>query len=103
PLNDVSVDGAGQLWVAGGNMNIAPLVATDGTIAKNTAVPGGQSGGFPWGLAIDHSGHVWVSNTDLDGPVAELDATGALVGNYNDNSFTGALTGLVIDAQGNVW
>jgi DNA-binding beta-propeller fold protein YncE len=61
------------------------------------------SGGFPWGLAIDHAGHVWITNTDLDGPVAEIDAAGKLVGNYNDNSFTGALTGIAIDASGNVW
>jgi DNA-binding beta-propeller fold protein YncE len=63
----------------------------------------GASGGFPWGMAIDHAGHAWVTNTDLDGPVAEVDATGKLVGNYSDKSFTGALTGIAIDASGNVW
>jgi DNA-binding beta-propeller fold protein YncE len=66
-------------------------------------VPGGESNGFPWGLAIDSAGHIWISNTDLQGPVAEIDATGKLVGNYNDSSFTGALSGIAIDPAGNVW
>jgi len=105
PVNNIAVDSTGNVWVAGGNNAIATqVVAASGALGKIAAIPGGESGGFPWGLAIDNAGHVWISNTDLDGPVAEIDpASGHLVGNYNDVAFSSALGGLVIDAQGNVW
>jgi sugar lactone lactonase YvrE len=102
-LNNLAVDLSGNVWVAGGNNAIATAVGSTGTVVKTSPVPGGASGGFPWGLAIDHAAHVWITNTDLDGPVAEIDAAGKLVGNYSDASFTGALTGIAIDGSGNVW
>jgi streptogramin lyase len=102
-LNNLAVDSSGSVWVAGGNNAIATAVGSAGAVAKTSPVPGGESGGFPWGVAIDSAGHVWITNTDLQGPVAEIDATGKLVGNYSNDAFTGALGGVVIDPSGNVW
>ena len=102
-LNNVAVDSSGDAWFAGGNTAVATALAALGAVVTSARVPGDQSGGFPWGLAIDAAAHVWASNTDLDGPVAEVDASGSLVGNSSDQAFTGALTGLVIDHAGNVW
>ena len=53
----------------------------------------------PYGIAIDSSGNVWVTNQGSDN-VTEFSSAGALIETYTVGS---APTGIAIDGSGNVW
>src|SRR5208282_5133398 len=65
--------------------------------------PAGSNFIAPTGVAIDSSGHVWVTNYTGD-TVTALNNDGTLLGNFAPagSNFT-APTGVAIDSSGNVW
>jgi hypothetical protein len=60
---------------------------------------------YSWGVAIDASDNVWVTNNDTNGPVTKLSPLGALLS--GSNGFTGAglsvPISVAVDGLGNVW
>jgi len=61
----------------------------------------------PWGVAIDGSGNVWISNTNggVGGSISEFNSSGSPIS--GSGGFTGGglsvPEGLAIDGSGNVW
>ena len=58
-----------------------------------------SAGSYPYDIAIDHSGNVWVTNYDT-GYVTELNSSGATISTYN---VVVEPTAIAIDSSGNVW
>jgi streptogramin lyase len=83
---------------------LAIELSSRGAILRIVSPPG-VAVGNPSGIAVDVTGHVFVSNTDLGGyPVVELDATGAVVAKFAlSDVLRGNLSSLAIDPSGNVW
>src|SRR6202023_3735790 len=73
-----------------------------GTLFGNFA-PAGSFFNQPNGVAIDGSGHVWVSN-QAGNTVTALNNTGTLFGNFapSGSNFNGPF-GVAIDGAGVVW
>ena len=101
----MAIDPSGNVWVAnnwcGSGMicyvntenSITEFSSTGSTIGTYTV------GVRPWGIAIDASGDVWVTN-DLSNTVSELNPTGLTIATYAVGIWP---TGIAIDASGNVW
>ena len=53
---------------------------------------------YPFGIAIDSSGNVWVTN--ILGTVTELSPAGLIIGTYSVGFYS---VGIAIDQSGNVW
>ncbi len=53
----------------------------------------------PWGIAIDASGNVWVTNSGSNN-VTELNSSGTTIGTFTVGKFP---EGIAIDSSGNVW
>jgi DNA-binding beta-propeller fold protein YncE len=101
----IAVDAKGNVYIADTNLHVVQEVATDGTVS--TVVTTG--GGYPFGVAVDKDGNVYVSilaekfilkMTPLSGGWTE----GCLMGTYPNctGSFSGALD-LATDNKGNLY
>jgi streptogramin lyase len=69
-----------------------------GTIVASYA---GGPQNLSWGVAIDSTAHVWISNSG-NNSVTELNSTGSLVANYTGGGLS-TPQGLAVDGLGNVW
>ena len=79
----------------------------DGWEVALSFAPSGANFAYPYGVAIDAAGNVWVPNP-FSQSVTELTSKGTLVGNFNNTNTSGAnfegyQQALAIDAAGNVW
>jgi sugar lactone lactonase YvrE len=102
----VAIDSSGDAWIAD---------ESSGAIVKlsNAGVAQSGSTGYtaavlstPTGIAIDHSGNVWVSNSGgTNGSVVEISSTGGLVSSSTGytNSALGNPGAIAIDGAGNAW
>ena len=77
--------------------DVAKWSSTGAAIANYAAGP--QSGS--WGIGIDSSAHVWISDTTSNS-VTELDSGGTLVSNYTVGGLS-TPQGLAVDGLDNVW
>src|SRR5208283_441101 len=81
----------------------------DGWEVALSFAPSGANFAYPYGVAIDAAGNVWVTNNtfDFNSSVTELTSSGTLVGNFNNTNTSGdnfdGTFGVAIDAAGNVW
>jgi streptogramin lyase len=106
-INFSAVTGAGAFDANG---NFWFLTSTGVAEVNSNGVPASGSpfaaGTQPNNLAIDTSGHVWVSDTggnSGNGEVSELSTSnGSLVNTYTSGGFKGPGS-VAIDASGNVW
>jgi len=59
----------------------------------------------PYGVAIDHTGDVWVSNLGGNGSVSEFSSSGTAISGTNGFSGGGISGpyGIAVDGAGNVW
>jgi len=68
--------------------------------------PTGSNFNEPLGLAIDSSGHIWITNSNGN-TVTALNNDGTLFGNFDDTNTSGANfntpVGVAIDGSGRVW
>lgn len=109
----VAVDAAGNVWVTAeggtaGELHASSYTGSGGSNSWATATSsGGLSVGFPYAIAIDPSGNIWIpmfTATNGASPLVELNSTGAPIspsGGYPagpDEVWT-----VAIDASGNVW
>jgi streptogramin lyase len=97
---NIAIDESGNVWMTD---TIAPagdveeFTSGGATVATYTA--GGQDGS--WGVAIDSTAHVWISNSG-NNSVTELNSNGTAVANYTDGGLN-TPQGLAVDGLGNVW
>jgi type II secretory pathway pseudopilin PulG/sugar lactone lactonase YvrE len=85
-------------WVIDSDNDIATEVKSlDGSVVRtyNTGY-----GLYPYGVAVDLFGNVWIARVFGTGTVIKLNSAGSLVGTYNAGS---SPRGVAIDASGNVW
>ena len=118
PTN-LAIDASGNLWVADGSDFISalseytPSAATPPVAgAWSSASPIYNGGlGYPWGVAIDGAGNIWMSNSyNSYAAVSEFSSSGAAITpqNSTQNGYIipgaqGAPMGIAIDGSGNVW
>ena len=92
----------GELWFAD---NL--LVESDSSGTQNTDPSGYASGGMnaPYGIAIDCTGNIWVSDQGGNGSLTEFNSSGTAVsptGGYVNGGLDSP-SGLAIDGLGNIW
>jgi len=75
--------------------------ATRSLVISTTTAYTFTVGSAPWGIAVDASDNIWVSNF-LDSTITKLSNTGTIIGTYSDIGGYGP-AGIAIDASGNVW
>ena len=113
--NGFAIDASGNLWIADGNLVISalseytPSTATPpvaGTWSSASPIYGGGLS-WPWGVAIDGAGNIWLSNSyNSYAAISEFSASGAAIspqGGYIVPGAQGAPIGIGIDGAGNVW
>jgi PKD repeat protein len=115
-MSGIAIDLLGDAWIVT-NMATGPIteLSPSGTILSG---PAGITGGgiaYPYGVAINGSGNVWVTNTGgLCGPnaagysnagnVSELSSSGTPIsGNGFACTYFYSPSGIAIDADSNVW
>jgi streptogramin lyase len=103
--NPAGVSVAGVNDVASKVALFSPALASapnDWSMPLNFA-PTGSNFNFPFGVAIDSSGHVWVTNFDGN-TVTALNNDGTLFGNFAPTgSNFNTPVGVAIDSSGRVW
>jgi streptogramin lyase len=106
--NPAGVSVAGVNDVATKAALFSPALASapnDWSMPLNFA-PTGSNFNEPLGLAIDSSGHVWITNSNGN-TVTALNNDGTLFGNFDDTNTSGANfntpVGVAIDGSGRVW
>jgi len=113
----MSIDSAGNIWVANCNSTDCLAAGTSGSVTKLSAI-GGVVGNFNNTntsganfassalTAIDESGNLWIGNY-AGNSITELGPNGSLIGNFNNTNTTGANfdhpRGIAIDTLGNAW
>lgn len=106
-------DQEGNIWVA--NCSAQPVPGSSGkTVSHITRFPKGDPDRVesylfpekefskPFDVAIDHSGHVWVTGNGT-GNVVELDRSGRKVGDFISGTDIKRPMGIASDSEGNLW
>jgi hypothetical protein len=91
-----SIDASGDIWAA---CNGAYVVEFSNAGSLLNSYPATEIGYYPNGMAIDHSGNVWVGGAALE----ELSAGGSALSGPSGYLTTAGTTGLAIDGSGSVW
>ncbi len=89
----IAIDAQGYLLITNWGGNYIMKINQTGQIVGQYTVNNN-----PYGIAIDHSGNIWVNNAN--NVVTNLTSSGSIIGNYLGGGFLG---GIAIDANGNVW
>ena len=113
--NGAAIDAGGNLWIANGNLNASalseytPSTATPpvaGTWSSASPMTGGGLS-WPWGVAIDGAGNIWLSNSyNSYAAVSEFSSSGEAISPSSGYILPGAQgspIGIGIDGAGNVW
>lgn len=112
--NGFAIDASGNLWIADGNLAISALSEytpstappAAGTWSSASPIYGGGLS-WPWGVAIDGAGNIWLSNSyNSYAAISEFSSTGAAISpqsGYIIPGAQGAPIGIGIDSSGNVW
>jgi streptogramin lyase len=99
----MSFDASGHLWTANKENTLSRYTVSGSAFTASALFNGGGLNG-PGGIAIDHAGHVWVTNT-TGNSLSEFDANGNALS--PSGGFTGgglnAPRGIAIDGDGYVW
>ena len=110
----VAIDAAGNVWVTnaiGNNHHVLGSVIelnSSGGLSRafNNTNTRGANFDYPFSVAVDAAGNVWVTNFEGQS-VTELTSSGGLAGDFNNTNTSGANFdfpgGVAIDATGNVW
>ena len=99
----MAFDASGHLWTAH-KENTVSRYTVSGTAFTASAVFSGGGLNGPSDIAIDHAGHVWVTNT-TSSSLSEFDASGSALspaGGFTGGGLNAPL-GIAIDGDGFVW
>ncbi len=90
---------------------IGAVISLSPTLSGGALIPTGYGAGTalsgaalnaPWGMTKDASGNIWVVNNG-NSTVSEFGPTGAFIKNVTITGTAGTLTGIAIDAAGNMY
>ncbi len=90
---------------------IGAVISLSPTLSGGALIPTGYGAGTalsgavlsqPWGMTKDASGNIWVVNSG-NNTVSEFGPTGAFIKNVTITGTAGVLTGIAIDAAGNMY
>lgn len=101
-----AADSTGAMWSTSGNVLYQTYLS--GSAFTTTAFFGGNLSS-PLGLAIDHSGNVWILNSNSS--ISEISNVGYIYtstaaytgGGLNTSGATGLLRPICVDGAGNIW
>jgi len=95
----IAIDGSGNVWTTDEvNPGTVIKMSSAGTVAGTYSVDG-QNGA--WGVAIDGSSQVWVSNS-ASNTVTALTSSGSVVSSYGGGGLS-TPENLIVDGLGNIW
>jgi streptogramin lyase len=96
---NIAIDSSENVWMTDKETPgaVEKFTSAGMVVASYTAGPQKLS----WGVAIDSTPHVWISNSG-NNSVTELNSTGTLVANYTGGGLN-TPQGVAIDGLGNVW
>jgi streptogramin lyase len=96
---NIAIDSSNNVWAADKETpgDVEKFMSSGAVVASYTAGPQSAT----WGIAIDSTPHVWVSNSG-NNSVTELNSTGTLVANYTGGGLN-TPQGIAVDGLGNVW
>jgi streptogramin lyase len=99
----ITVDSAGNVYVAEGNGNRFQKFDNNGNFLLKAGIPGDVPGGFvsPSGIAVDSGGNIYVSDS-FTNRTSKFNSSGAYVSSIGPASFLSA-TGVAIDSADNVY
>ncbi len=110
--SDVAVDSAGNMWVAdqygssGFPSGSLEKFSSGGAFIGQYGQVGSSYLNSPWGLTLDASGNVWVSDSG-NGRIVEFNNSGAFLQQFGSqgtgNGQLSQAEGLAFDAAGNLW
>lgn len=99
----MAFDGSGNLWTANQENTVSKYTIFFSSFSSSAFFSGGGLNG-PGGIAIDHAGNVWVTNT-TGNSLSEFDKNGnalSPVGGFTGGGMNGPV-GVAVDGDGNVW
>jgi len=96
---NIAVDNSGNVWAADKENpgDVEKFTSSGAVVASYTAGPQNAT----WGVAIDSTAHVWLSNSG-NNSVTQLNSTGTLVANHTGGGLS-TPQGIAVDGLGNVW
>ena len=101
--NAIAFDGLGNLWAANQENTLSKYALSGSGFATSRLFTGGGLNG-PAGLALDHSGNVWITNA-TGNSLSKFDPNGNAIS--SSAGYTGGglnlPQGVTIDGLGNVW
>lgn len=101
---EISIDGAGNLWLANANDNAIHKFSALGARLSPANGFTGVLVDSPQRIAIDHEGHVWTTSLYHWAHLTELDGSGGVISPPSGYTYgTLSPTELSLDGDGNVW
>ena len=99
----MAFDGSGNLWTANQGNTVSKYTIFFSSFSSSALFSGGGLNG-PGGIAIDHAGNVWVTNT-TGNSLSKFDNNGNALspsGGFTGGGMNGPV-GVAVDGDGNVW